>query len=82
MFYVKVVDLSTAYQTPFAVCRSGVWFLISEGGVGGPKSPPPPESNLSESARNRVKVIQALVSLYRKATLLISDHLGITVQYT
>ena len=32
MFYVKVVDLSTTYQMPLAVCRFDVWFFISEGG--------------------------------------------------
>ena len=32
MFYVKVVDLSTNYEMQFAVCRSDVWFLRSEGG--------------------------------------------------
>ena len=36
-FYVKVVDLSTAYPMAVAVCHSDVWFLISEGG---PKRPP------------------------------------------
>ena len=53
MFYVKIVDLSTTvtYQIPFAVCRSDVWFLISEGG---PKSGKGPrgESNPSEPAGN------------------------------
>ena len=38
MFYVKVVDLLTTYQMPFAVCRSDVWFFRSEGG--GRKAPP------------------------------------------
>ena len=52
MFYVKVVDLLTTYQMPFAVCRSDVFFFISEGG---PKRPPLRlESNLSEPARNSV----------------------------
>ena len=52
-FYVKVVDLSTTYQMPFAVCRSDVWFSRSEGGA---ENPPRPESNLSEPVRNRVKL--------------------------
>ena len=41
---------------PFAVCRSGVCFFLDKKG---PKRPPPPrlESNLSEPARNRVKLI-------------------------
>ena len=36
MFYVKLVDLSATYQMPFAVCRSDVCFLKSEGGLKGP----------------------------------------------
>ena len=51
-FFIKVVDLSTSYQMPFAVCRSNVCFLISEGGRKGPR----PESNLSKPARNRINM--------------------------
>ena len=40
---------------PFAACRSYAWFSRSDGG---PNRPPPrPESNLSEPAQNRVKVL-------------------------
>ena len=52
MFYVKVVDLSTTYWMLFAVCRSDVWFFISEGCRKGPR----PESNLSEPTWKRVKL--------------------------
>ena len=51
MFDIKVVDLSTTYQMPFAVGRFDVWFSRSEGAEKAPRS----ESNLSEPARNRVK---------------------------
>ena len=38
MFYVKVVDLATTYQIPFAVCRSYVWFLRYEGAEKAPSA--------------------------------------------
>ena len=54
----RVVDFSTTYQMPSAVCRSDVCFLSE----GGPKDPRP-ESNLSEPARNRIR--QLLCELWR-----------------
>ena len=52
MFMLKVVDFSTPYQMPFAICRSDVWFFRSEGG---PKRPPPRIEPFRARARNRVK---------------------------
>ena len=37
--YVKVVELSTTYQMPFAVYRSDMWFFRSERGPKGEKAP-------------------------------------------
>ena len=54
MFLVKNVDLVEVYPTPFTVCRYDTWFSRYDGGAD--KAPPRQKSNLSEPARNRVKV--------------------------